>query len=104
MADFPSSLTACYSLSGNAKWSKSQAAAENASIYSLMYLSIYLFIAMRALCLQSWLWQAAKPEPAGASGWPPEIAKQRCLTCAAYAKWRIGLEEGEAKVHGIYVP
>lgn len=40
--------------------------------------------------------QTVKPEPAGASGWPPEIAKQRCLTCAAYAKWRIELEEGEA--------
>lgn len=60
---------------------------------------------MKALIPQSWLWQAAKPEPAGASGWPPEIAKQRCLTCGcAHAKQRIGCEEGEAMVEGIYVP
>jgi len=59
---------------------------------------------MRALLLWTWLWQAAKPEPAGASGWPPEIAKQRCLTCAACAKWRIGRKEGEVMVERIYMP
>lgn len=51
-------------------------------------LIFFVFFYMKALIPQSWLWQAAKPEPAGASGWPPEIAKQRCLTCAALMQSR----------------
>lgn len=40
---------------------------------------------------QGWLQQAAKPQPGGAPGWPPEIAQQRCLTRAALQSGELGV-------------
>lgn len=46
-----------------------------------IYLFICLFLARREVLLQSCLRQAAKAEPAGASGWPPRLPN-RDVSCA----------------------
>lgn len=86
------SSSSCCSLSGNAKESESQAAAENASLY-LFHLFWGFFIFCKGNTSPAELAAAAKAEPAGASGCSPGIAKQRFPT---YAKHRTGCQEGEA--------
>lgn len=91
--------SSCCSLSENAKEAESQSPLENASIYSTCFPGFLLFCFFFFFCKDNAspaeLAVAAKPEPAGASGWPPRIAKQRFLTCSTYAKSGIGCQEGE---------